>query len=68
MASWLNMVPGASQILPQLQKYQEVARKHGHEAESLAKDTMGEIQQILDKRSKQLEDLYEKGKKDAERK
>ncbi|KAK5128246.1 hypothetical protein LTR85_002913 [Meristemomyces frigidus] len=68
MSNWLNMIPGGSQILPQLQKYQEVAQKHGDEAQSLAKETMGELQQILEKRSKQLEELYEKGKKDAEKK
>ncbi|KAK4539266.1 hypothetical protein LTR36_000844 [Oleoguttula mirabilis] len=68
MSTWLNMIPGGSQILPQLQKYQQVAQQHGQEAESLAKETVGELQQILEKRSKQLEELYEKGKKDAEKK
>jgi len=68
LSNWLNMIPGGSAILPQLQKYQQVAEKHGQEAESLAKDTVGELQKVLEKRSKQLEELYEKGKKDAEKK
>jgi len=59
------MVPGGGTILPQLQKLQQAAQQHGEEAEKIAKDTLSEIGQVLEKRSKQLENVYEKGKQTA---
>ena len=59
------MVPGGSQILPQLQKIQQIAEKHGAEAQDLAKETIGEIKGVLDKKSKRVEELYESGKEEA---
>ncbi|KAK4497438.1 hypothetical protein PRZ48_011889 [Zasmidium cellare] len=66
LSKWIEQVPGGSQILPQLQKLQEVAQSQGPEAEKLAKDTFADIQQVLEKRSGQVEDLYNKAKKEAE--
>lgn len=57
ISKWLSMVPGGSEILPQLQKLKEVAEKKGPEAEQLTKDTMSELRQVLEKRSKQAEDM-----------
>lgn len=57
ISKWLNMVPGGSEILPQLMKLKEAAEKKGPEAEQLTKDTLSELQQVLQKRSKQAEDL-----------
>lgn len=57
ISKWLSMVPGGSEILPQLQKLKEAAEKKGPEAEQLTKDTMSELQKVLEKRSKQAEDL-----------
>jgi gas vesicle protein len=59
------MVPGGGKILPQLQKLQQVAQQHGQEAEQIAKDTLSEIGQVLDRRSQQLQQVYEKGKKEG---
>jgi len=61
------MIPGGGKILPQLQKLQQAAQQHGEEAEQIAKDTLSEIGQVLDKRSQQLQGVYEKGKKTAEK-
>lgn len=63
LSQWLEQVPGGSQILPQLQKLQQVARQQGPEAEKLAKDTMADIQKVLEKRKGQVEELYNKAKK-----
>jgi len=62
------MVPGGSQILPALQKYREVAEKHGDEAQKIAKDTMHELMQVIDKSTNELEKLAGNAKKDAEKK
>jgi hypothetical protein len=59
------MVPGGGKILPQLQKLQQVAQSHGQEAEQLAKDTLSEIGQVLDRRSSQLQQVYEKAQKES---
>ncbi|KAK4570341.1 hypothetical protein LTR86_002421 [Recurvomyces mirabilis] len=66
LSQLVGMVPGGGKILPQLQKLQQAAQQHGEEAEQLAKDTLSEIGQVLEKRSQQLQNVYEKGKKTAE--
>lgn len=59
------MVPNGSKILPQLQKLKQVAEQQGQEAEQLAKDTLKEIMQVLDKRSEEAGKLVDEGKKAA---
>ena len=56
------MIPQGGKILPQLQKMKQVADQHGQEAQKLAKDTLSEIGQVLDKRGQQLEQVYNKAK------
>ncbi|TKA32064.1 hypothetical protein B0A50_01311 [Salinomyces thailandicus] len=68
LSKWLDMVPNGSKILSGLQKYKDVAEKHGHEAEQLAKDTLHDLLQVLDKRSDQLEQVAGKAKGEAEKK
>ena len=60
------MVPDGSQILSKLHKLREVADKRGGEAQDLAKETMSELKQVLDKKTAKIESLYEAAKKDAE--
>jgi len=57
------MIPNGSKIIPHLQKLQQVAQEQGSEAEQLAKDTMKEIAQVLEKRGQKLEQLWEEGQK-----
>ena len=61
------MIPGGSQIIPQLQKLREVAEKQGSQAEDLAKETISEIKQVLDQKTKKAEELYESGKEDVKK-
>jgi len=63
LSSWLSAVPGGSQILPQLQKLQSIAQSQGAEAEQIAKETVGDIKAVLEKRGKQVEELYQKAQK-----
>ncbi|KAK5735027.1 hypothetical protein LTR17_008517 [Elasticomyces elasticus] len=67
LSSMLSMVPNGGKILPQLQKLQKVAQQHGQEAEQIAKDTLSEIGQVLDRRSQQLEKIYEQGKQESQK-
>lgn len=45
-----------------------MAEKRGHEAEEIVKDIMSEIKQVLDRKSGDVEKLYEESKKDVEQK
>lgn len=62
---YIKMIPGGSEIVPKLQKLQEVAKKHGDEAEKIVKDTYKEISDILSKKADEVEGLAEKAKKDT---
>jgi len=65
LEQYFNMIPGGSEIMPKLQQLQELAQKHGDEAEKLAKDTFKEIQDVLSKKVDEGQKLAEKAKKDA---
>ncbi|KAK3075887.1 hypothetical protein LTR53_000461 [Teratosphaeriaceae sp. CCFEE 6253] len=65
LSQMLEMVPGGGKILPQLQKLRQLAQQHGQEAEQIAKDTLSEIGQVLERRSSQAEKVFEKAKKDT---
>ncbi|KAK0267272.1 hypothetical protein LTR35_016445 [Friedmanniomyces endolithicus] len=67
LSSMLSMVPQGGKILPQLQKLQQLAQQHGQEAEQIAKDTLSEIGQVLERRSKQVEGIIQKGKQEVQR-
>jgi len=62
---YLNKIPGASQVMPQLTKLQEFAQEHGEEAEKLLKQTINDITGVLSKRSDEAKKLAEKAKKDT---
>lgn len=62
---YLNMIPGGSEIVPQLTKLSTVAQEHGEEAEKLMKDTIKEIQGVLEKKVADAQKLADKAKKDA---
>jgi len=63
LGEWLDMIPNGGKILPQLQKMKQIADSQGQEAQQLAKDTMKDIEEVLQKRSQQAEELIRKGKK-----
>jgi hypothetical protein len=57
MEQYIKMIPGGSQIIPKLTQLQEVAKKHGDEAEKIMKETYEEIANILSKKQKDVEKL-----------
>lgn len=65
LTQWLGLIPGGSQIIPQLQKLKQVADKQGSEAENLVNETISEIKQVLDKKSERVERIVEKGKEEV---
>lgn len=67
LQKYAKMIPGGEEILPKLSQLQEVAKKHGDEAEKILKETYKEIAEILSKRIDQTEKLAEKAKKDAKK-
>ena len=64
---YLNMIPGGSEIMPKLQQLQEIAEKHGDEAQKLAKDAFKEIQDVLSKKVEEGQKLAEKASKEAKK-
>jgi hypothetical protein len=62
---YVKMIPGGSEILPKLQKLQEVAKTRGDEAESILKGTYEDIQDVLQRRISEAEKLAEKARKDG---
>jgi hypothetical protein len=65
MDQYLKMIPNGGEILPKLQQLKEVAEKHKSEGEKLLKETMEELQKVLEKQSNKAQDIVEKAKKDA---
>lgn len=65
MEQYAKMIPGADKILPKLQQLQEVAGKHGAEAEKIVKGAYQDIQEVIQKRIGEAENLAEKAGKDA---
>lgn len=55
-----NMIPGGSGIFSRLDKLQDIAKDHGKEAEDIVKGTYKDIQQILEKRIGEAEELVNK--------
>ncbi|KAJ5747483.1 uncharacterized protein N7511_009179 [Penicillium nucicola] len=62
---WLNMVPGGSNVIPQLQSLQTIAQNKGSEAETVLKETVEELQTVLKKRKEQVEKLAKEGKEES---
>ena len=62
---WLDLIPGGSKVIPQLQSLRDVAQKKGGEAENVLKETLDELREVLEKRKKQVEKLAEEGKKES---
>ncbi len=62
---YAKMIPGGGEILPQLEKLQEVATKRGDEAEGILRGAYEDVKQVLQKRIGEVEKLAEKAGKDA---
>ncbi|PSN61784.1 hypothetical protein BS50DRAFT_561945 [Corynespora cassiicola Philippines] len=64
---YLNKIPGGDQIIPKLTQLQDVAQKHGDEAQKILKDAVGEISEILKKKGDEAEELAKKAKDDSKK-
>lgn len=64
---YLKKIPGGDQILPKLSQLQEVAQKHGDEAQKILKDAVSEISDILQKKGDEASKLAEKAKEDSKK-
>ena len=62
---YINMVPGGSEIIPKITRLQKLTQEHGEEAEKIAKDTFKEIQEVLQRKVGEAEELVQKAKKNA---
>lgn len=67
LEQYLNKIPGADQIMPKLGQLQEVAQKHGDEAQKIMKDAVSEISEILKKKSDEAQELAKKAKDDSKK-
>lgn len=67
MDKYLNKIPGGDQIIPKLTQIQEVASKHGEDAERIMKETVDEISKILKKKGDEASEVAKKAKNDAEK-
>lgn len=56
-------MPQGSKILPEIERLKKIAESQSQEAQQLAKETMGDLQQVFEKRGKQLEDVYNRAQK-----
>ena len=63
LGQWIESMPMGSKILPEIERLKKLGESNSQEAQQLAKDTMGDLQQVFEKRSKQLEDVYNKAQK-----
>ena len=60
LEKYLDMVPGGSEIIPKLTQLQQIAQEHGEEAEKIAKDTFKEVQEVLQRKVGEAEELARK--------
>jgi len=60
-----KMIPSGREILPKLQQLSEVASEHKDEGEKLLNETIDELKQILDEKSKTAQKIVEKAKRES---
>ncbi|KAI1849769.1 hypothetical protein JX266_004718 [Neoarthrinium moseri] len=65
LEQYFDMIPNGSEILSKLQQMKEVAEKHGDEGEKLVKETMNELKQVLEGKSKKAQEIIDNAKKES---
>lgn len=68
LETYLDKIPQGSEILGKLEDLGRVAEEHREEGEKLFKETVGEIQRVLEDKGKRARAILESGKKDLDRK
>jgi hypothetical protein len=61
----LGSIPSGGAISSKLSQLYDIAKEHGEEAEKLTKDTLNEIQEVLQKRLSQAEKIADKAKDES---
>jgi len=64
---YLKMIPGGEEIGSKLGQLQDLAQKHGEEAEKLVKDAFKEMKDVLSKKVDEGQKLANKAKDDAKK-
>lgn len=64
---YLNKFSEGDQIIPKLNQLQELAQKHGDEAQRIMKEAVSEISEVLKKKGDEASDLADKARKDAKK-
>ncbi|KAF2248875.1 hypothetical protein BU26DRAFT_540379 [Trematosphaeria pertusa] len=64
---YLNKIPGGDQIIPKLGQIQEVAQKHGDEAQRIMKDAVNEISEVLRRKGDEAQKVAEKAKDESKK-
>ena len=65
LQEYFKQIPGADQVLPRIEQLQGIAKKHGKEAEQLAKEAWEEVGQVLSRKIGEAEKLAEKARKEG---
>jgi len=60
LSKYLDQIPSGSEILPKLSQMQEIAQKHGKEAESLFKETINELSKVVSSKADKAKQIAEK--------
>ncbi|KAL7788293.1 hypothetical protein V8C37DRAFT_238755 [Trichoderma ceciliae] len=61
---YLNKIPQGSEILGKLEEMGRMAEEHKEEGEKLLKETMGDIQKLLEEKGEKAQMIVDSGKKD----
>jgi hypothetical protein len=67
LEQYAKMIPGGSEIVPQLVKLKEVAEKRGEQGEGILMGAYEDVKNVLRRRIGEAEKLTEKAKDDAKR-
>ena len=67
LEQYFKMIPGGDKILPKISQLQEIAQKHGGEAEKIVKEAVEEIQQVLQRKGDEAQKLADKARKDSKK-
>lgn len=67
LEQYFKMIPGGDKILPKISQLQEIAQKHGEEAEKIVKEAFEEIQQVLQRKGDEAQKLAEKAEKESKK-
>ncbi|KAL3956104.1 hypothetical protein ACCO45_008950 [Purpureocillium lilacinum] len=62
---WLEVIPQGSEILPKLRELGQVADKHMEEGEKLLRETVDELKQVLEKKSKRAQEIVQEAEKET---